>query len=97
MAGIAAILVANAKDYLNWVDLAYAMDLDGMDSSITPLFAPVQVSRPYKWINWVAARELEMLKGGYLFQPDDALADEAFAGRRTASRLAEMQSAGWAK
>jgi histidine ammonia-lyase len=72
VAGIAAILVANAKDYLNWVDLAYAMDLDGMDSSITPLFAPVQVSRPYKWVNWVAARELEMLKGGYLFQPDDA-------------------------
>jgi histidine ammonia-lyase len=70
IAGIAAILVANAKDYLDWVDLAYAIDLDGMNSSISPLFAPVQVTRPYKWINWVASRELEMLKGGYLFNVD---------------------------
>ncbi len=70
VAGMAAILVANAKDYLDWVDLAYAIDLDGMNSSITPLFAPVQRARPYKWINWVASRELEMLKGGYLFNED---------------------------
>ncbi len=72
VAGIAALLVADARDYLDWVDLAYAMDLDGMNSSITPLFAPVQQVRPYPWINWVAARELEMLKGGYLFAADDA-------------------------
>jgi histidine ammonia-lyase len=41
-----------------------------MNSSVTPLFQPVQVSRPYKWINWDAARVLDMLKGGYLFNDD---------------------------
>src|SRR3984957_4421396 len=70
--GLAAILVEDAHRYLDWVDLAYAMDLNGMNSSITPLFMPVQVSRPYKWINWDAARVLDMLKGSYLFDDDKA-------------------------
>jgi histidine ammonia-lyase len=68
--GLAAILVEDAHRYLDWVDLAYAIDLDAMNSSITPLFMPVQVSRPYKWINWDAARALDMLKGSYLFDED---------------------------
>jgi histidine ammonia-lyase len=68
--GPSALLVANARDFLDWVDLAYAMDLDGMNSSITPLFQPVQQLRPYKWINWDAARTLEALKGSYLFEVD---------------------------
>jgi histidine ammonia-lyase len=70
VAGLAAILVEDARHYLDWVDLAYAIDLDAMNSSITPLFMPVQVSRPYKWINWDAARVLDMLKGSYLFNED---------------------------
>jgi histidine ammonia-lyase len=70
VAGLAAILVEDARRYLEWVDLAYAIDLNGMNSSITPLFMPVQVSRPYKWINWEAARVLDMLRGGYLFDAD---------------------------
>ncbi len=72
VAGQSALLVANAQDFLNWVDLAYAIDLDGMNSSVTPLFQPVQQRRPYPWINWDAARTLEMLKGGYLFGEDKA-------------------------
>ena len=70
VAGPSALLVADAHDYLDWVDLAYAIDLDGMNSSVTPLFTPVQKARPYKWINWDAARVLDMLKGGYLFGDD---------------------------
>jgi histidine ammonia-lyase len=70
VAGLSAILVEDARRYLDWVDLVYAMDLDGMNSSITPLFTPVQISRPYKWINWDAARVLDMLKGSYLFDDD---------------------------
>lgn len=70
VAGLATILVNDAQRYLDWVDLAYAIDLDAMNSSITPLFMPVQVSRPYKWINWDAARVLDMLKGSYLFNDD---------------------------
>ncbi|HTT02752.1 MAG TPA: aromatic amino acid ammonia-lyase [Steroidobacteraceae bacterium] len=72
VAGLAAILVEDARRYLEWVDLAYAIDLDAMNSSITPLFMPVQVSRPYRWINWDAARVLDMLKGSYLFGEDKA-------------------------
>ena len=71
VAGLSAILVEDARRYLEWVDLAYAMDLNGMNSSITPLFMPVQVSRPYKWINWDSARVLNMLKGSYLFEDDE--------------------------
>jgi histidine ammonia-lyase len=70
VAGLAAVLVEDARRYLDWVDLVYAMDLNGMNSSITPLFMPVQVSRPYKWINWDATRVLNMLKGSYLFDDD---------------------------
>ena len=72
IAGTSAILVADARDFLDWVDLAYAIDLDGMNSSVTPLFTPVQENRPDKWINWDAARVLDMIRGGYLFDDDKA-------------------------
>jgi histidine ammonia-lyase len=68
--GIAALLVADARQALEWADLIYAMDLDGMDSSITPLSWPVQVSRPQRWLNWQAERVLQMLRGSYLFEDD---------------------------
>jgi histidine ammonia-lyase len=68
--GMAALLVADARHALEWADLIYAMDLDGMNSSITPLTLPVQVNRPQKWLNWQAARVLDMLKGSYLFEDD---------------------------
>ena len=70
VAGMGALLVADAKNLLEWVDLTYAMDLDGMNSSITPLFSPVQANRPYRWITWDAARILDMLKGSYLFNDE---------------------------
>jgi histidine ammonia-lyase len=73
VAGLSAILVEDARRYLEWVDLTYAMDLNGMNSSITPLFMPVQVSRPYKWINWDAARVLDMLRGSYLFDDESRI------------------------
>jgi histidine ammonia-lyase len=68
--GLAALLVADARAALEWADLIYAMDLAGMNSSITPLSWPVQVSRPHPWLNWQAARVLDMLKGSYLFADD---------------------------
>jgi histidine ammonia-lyase len=68
--GMAALLVADARHALEWADLIYAMDLDGMNSSVTPLTLPVQVNRPQKWLNWQAARVLDMLKGSYLFEDD---------------------------
>jgi histidine ammonia-lyase len=67
---LAALLVADAEQALDWADMTYAMDLDGMNSSVTPLSRAVQMQRPIWWLNWDAARVLEMLKGSYLFDGD---------------------------
>jgi histidine ammonia-lyase len=68
--GQAALLVHDAKRMLDWSDLVLAMDLNGMNSSVTPLSAPVQGARPFKWMNFDAARVIDMIKGSYLFQLD---------------------------
>jgi histidine ammonia-lyase len=68
--GQAALLVDDARRALNWADLIYAMDLNGMNSSVTPLSTPVQSNRPFKWLNWHAVRVLDMIKGSYLFSDD---------------------------
>src|SRR5579859_3735271 len=68
--GQAALLVFDAARALDWADLIYAMDLNGLNSSITPLSKPVQNARPYKFLNTDAARILDMIKGSYLFDED---------------------------
>ena len=68
--GQSALLVHDAKEALEWSDLIYAIDLNGMNSSITPLSLVVQHDRPEKWLNWHAARVLDMIKGSYLFDKD---------------------------
>ena len=68
----AALLLADGRDALDWADLIYAMDLDGMNSSVTPLAAPVQANRPFPWLTWDAARVLNLIRGGYLLQADPA-------------------------
>ena len=65
--GQAALVVYDARRALGWADLIYAMDLDGMNSSVTPLSLVVQCDRPEVWLNWDASRVLNMLKGSYLF------------------------------
>ncbi len=69
--GQVALLLYDAREALSWADLIYAIDLNGMNSSISPLSQPVQANRPFKWLNWDAARVLEMLKGSYLFELDE--------------------------
>jgi histidine ammonia-lyase len=66
-----ALLLFDAREALSWADLVYAVDLNGMNSSVTPLAQPVQANRPFKWLNWDAARILDMLRGSYLFELDD--------------------------
>ena len=66
----AALLVHDAKEALDWADVIYAIDLNGMNSSITPLSLVVQRDRPEPYLNWHAVRELEMLRGSYLFDDD---------------------------
>ena len=68
--GQAALLVHDARAALEWADLIYAIDLNGMNSSVTPLSAAVQRDRPEAWLNWHAGRILDMLKGSYLFEND---------------------------
>jgi histidine ammonia-lyase len=68
--GETALLVGDARRALDWADLIYAMDLNGMNSSVTPLSLAVQSNRPFKWLNWHAARVLDMIKGSYLFDAD---------------------------
>ena len=68
--GQTALLVGDARRALDWADLIYAMDLNGMNSSVTPLSLVVQSNRPFKWLNWHAARVLDMIKGSYLFDTD---------------------------
>src|SRR6202051_2190429 len=69
--GQAALLLYDAREAVSWADLIYAIDLNGMNSSVSPLSQPVQANRPFKWLNWDAARVLDMLKGSYLFELDD--------------------------
>jgi histidine ammonia-lyase len=68
--GQAALLVNDAQNMLNWQDLIYAMELDGMNSSVTPIAAPVQLNRPFKWLNGDASRVLNEISGSYLFNLD---------------------------
>jgi histidine ammonia-lyase len=68
--GQALLLVADGAAALDWADLIHAIDLNGMNSSVTPLSRPVQEARPYKSLNTDAGRVLDMIKGSYLFQDD---------------------------
>jgi histidine ammonia-lyase len=67
---IAALLVADGRHALEWADLVDAMNLLAMNSSLTPMASPAQAKRPFKWVNWDAARILDILKGSYLFEDD---------------------------
>jgi len=69
-AGWAGLLVADARHMLEWIDLLLAMDLNAMNSSITPLSLPVQTARAHTWLNWDAARVLDMLRGSYLLNDE---------------------------
>jgi histidine ammonia-lyase len=68
--GQTALLVHDAKLTLDWADLTLAMDLEAMNSSVTPLTTPVQANRPFKYSNLEAARVLDMIQGSYLFEVD---------------------------
>jgi len=67
---LAALLVADGREALEWADLIHGMDKLGMNSSVTPMASLVQEKRPFKWVAWDAARIMDILKGSYLFERD---------------------------
>jgi len=62
--------VHDGKQALQWADLTYAIDLNGMNSALGPLTYLVQTDRPFPWLNWHANRVKEMLRGSYLWEND---------------------------
>jgi histidine ammonia-lyase len=69
-AGRTALLVSDGRQMLEWSDLIFAMDLNGMNAGLAPLALPAQENRPLKWTYWDAGRVLDMLKGSFLLTED---------------------------
>src|SRR5260370_8020918 len=66
-AGFAALLVNDARELIEWHDLLWAMDLNGMNGNVGPLSMPVQSTRPFPCANFAALRVLKMLRCTYVF------------------------------
>ncbi len=97
--GQAALLVYDAQQTLNWQDLLYAMELDGMNSSVTPIAAPVQFNRPFSWLNADAARVLDQIRGSYLFNIDQlsstGVPDRIIQDPESLRALSERDGSAW--
>jgi histidine ammonia-lyase len=95
-AGFAALLVHDLRNLIEWHDLIWAMDLDAMNGSIGPLSMPVQATRPFAWANFAAARVLDMLKGGYVFNDEYRIIQDPESLRATVWRDGGVWQA-WAR
>lgn len=85
---VAALLVDEGRQALEWSDVALGLNLLAMNSSLTPMAPPVQQRRPFPWINWQATKTLNMLRGSYLFEDDPhRILQDAEAGRAAYIRL----------
>ena len=76
---------------LEWADLAYAMDLNGMNLASRRSASRCRSDRPYPWLNCDAARRLDMIKGSYLFDKDQA----HHPGPGEPARLVDPPGLGW--
>ena len=95
-AGFAALLVNDARELIEWHDLIWAMDLDGMNGNVGPLSMPVQTTRPFPWPNFAALRVLDMLRGSYVFDGEYRILQDAESLRATVWRDGGVWSA-WAR
>ena len=93
---LALMMVDEGRAALEWADVALGMVLNGMNSSVTPMVLPVQQRRPFPWVNWQAAKMLELVKGSYLFLDDkDRILQDAESIRASYIRLGSAWQA-WA-
>jgi histidine ammonia-lyase len=95
-AGFAALLVNDAGELIEWHDLLWAMDLEGMNGNVGPLSMPVQSTRPFPWANFAALRVLDMLRGSYLFDDEYRILQDAESVRATVWRDGGVWAA-WAR
>jgi histidine ammonia-lyase len=95
-AGFAALLVHDLHQTLQWHDLIWAMDLAAMNGSIGPITMPVQSVRPFAWPNYAARRELEMLRGSYVFNDEPRIIQDPESLRATVWRVGSLWES-WAK
>jgi histidine ammonia-lyase len=95
-AGFAALLVNDLRQLIEWHDLIWAMDLNGMNGSIGPLSMPVQTTRPFPWANYAAARTLDMIKGSYVFNGEYRIIQDPESLRATVWRDGGVWQA-WAR
>jgi histidine ammonia-lyase len=95
-AGFAALLVNDSRRLIEWHDLIWAMDLNGMNGSVGPMSMPVQSTRPFKWANYAAARTLDMLKGSYVFNAENRIIQDPESLRATVLRDGGVWEA-WAR
>src|SRR5277367_6013454 len=95
-AGFAALLVNDARELIEWHDLIWAMELDGMNGNVGPLSMPVQTSRPFPWPNFAALPVLDMLRGSYVFDAEYRILQDAESLRATVWRDGGVWSA-WAR
>jgi histidine ammonia-lyase len=95
-AGFAALLVNDAGELIEWHDLIWSMDLDGMNGNVGPLSMPVQSTRPFPWANFAALRVLDMLRGSYLFDDEYRILQDAESVRATVWRDGGVWAA-WAR
>ena len=95
-AGFAAMLVNDAGELIEWHDLIWAMDLEGMNGNVGPLSMPVQSTRPFPWANFAALRVLDMLRGSYLFDDEYRILQDAESLRATVWRDGGVWAA-WAR
>ncbi len=94
---IAALLVDEGRHALEWADMALAIDLIGMNSSLTPMAPPVQQEGPFPWLNWQADKMLTILRGSYLFEDDsDRILQDPESMRASYIRLGSAWRA-WAR
>jgi histidine ammonia-lyase len=95
-AGYAALLVNDSRELIEWHDLIWAMELEGMNGNVGPLSMPVQSTRPYPWANYAALRVLDMLRGSYLFDREYRILQDAESLRATVWRDGGVWAA-WAR
>lgn len=95
-AGFAALLVHDLRETIEWHDLIWSMNLNGMNGSIGPITMPVMSTRPFPWARYSARRVLDMMRGSYVFNAEPRIIQDPESLRATVWRVGSLWES-WAK